>query len=64
MKTKKLTIGLLLAFVPLGIGALMLQGQTSGEGPRLFAQVLRMVEQYSVDSLSNAEIYEKAARGL
>ena len=64
MKIKKLTIGLLLAFVPLGVGALVVQGQSSVEGPRLFAQVLRMVGQYSVDSLSDTEIYEKAARGL
>jgi len=64
MKRKKLTIGLLFTLLPLAVGAIVLQGQTSVEGPRLFAQVLRMVEQYSVDSLSNAEIYEKAARGL
>ena len=46
----------------LAIGAYVLQGQVASDGPRLFAQVMRMVEQYSVDSLTNAQIYEKAAR--
>ena len=65
MTRKWLTIGLVLAILPLGVGALMLQGQTGQiEGPRLFAQVLRMVGQHAVDSLSSDEIYEKAARGL
>ena len=46
------------------IGAMVLQGQVTLDGSRLFSQVLRMVEQHAVDSLNNAEIYEKAARGL
>lgn len=64
MRRKKLLIGVLLGLAPLGVGALVLQGQTAVDGARLFASVMRMVEQHSVDSLSNAEIYEKAARGL
>ena len=64
MIRKKLTKIALLALAPLAVGAYVLQGQVASDGPRLFAQVMRMVEQYAVDSLTNAQIYEKAARGL
>jgi carboxyl-terminal processing protease len=64
MKRNRLAIGFALALLPLGVGALVLQGQIGQDGPRLFGQVLRMIEQYAVDSMSTAEIYEKAARGL
>jgi carboxyl-terminal processing protease len=64
MNRKRLALALLLGLAPLGVGALVLQGQSGVEGPRLFAQVLRMVEQYAVDSLTTSQIYEKAARGL
>lgn len=54
-----------LALVPLAVGAWALQGQAArADGSRLFAQVLRYVEQFAVDSLDNEEIFEKAARGL
>lgn len=64
MKIKRLAAISGLVALPLAVGAFVLQGQTGLDGPRLFAQVLRMVEQHAVDSLGNAEIYEKAARGL
>lgn len=65
MNYKKLLTRLSLALIPLTVGAILLQGQRQGsDGPRLFAQVLQFVERHAVDSLGNAEIYEKAARGL
>ncbi|HEX9755033.1 MAG TPA: S41 family peptidase [Gemmatimonadales bacterium] len=65
MTRKKLATVLAIALLPLAIGAFVLQGQVrSANGPRLFAQVLRYIEEHAVDSLSQAEIYEKAARGL
>lgn len=59
-----------LALLPLLAGAFMLQRpapsspRTTAEGERLFAQVLEHVRASAVDSLSEAEIYERAARGL
>ena len=64
MKIKRLAAITGLVTVPLAIGAIVLQGQASMDGSRIFSQVLRMVEQHAVDSLSNSDIYEKAARGL
>jgi len=65
MNSKKLRAIAVLIALPLAAGAFVLQSQVrSGDGPRLFAQVLRFVEQHAVDSLSSAEIYERAARGL
>lgn len=65
MNRKRLATIVGLITLPLGIGAFVLQGQArSTDGPRLFGQVLRYVEQYAVDSLSDAQAYEKAARGL
>ena len=64
MKIKRVAAisGLIVGSV--AVGAMVLQGQVTLDGSRLFSQVLRMVEQHAVDSLGNAEIYEKAARGL
>ena len=64
MLRKKLRVALVVACLALGTGAVVLQGQTGLDGARLFAQVMQMVEQHAVDSLDNAAIYEKAARGL
>ena len=64
MKIKRLAAVASLVAIPLVIGAFVLQGQVSMDGSRIFSQVLRMVEQHAVDSLTNVEIYEKAARGL
>lgn len=64
MSRKTLGVGLLVVGVALGTGAMVLQGQTGMDGARLFGQVMQMVEQHAVDSLDNAAIYEKAARGL
>jgi carboxyl-terminal processing protease len=64
MIRKRLAVGVGVATL-LAAGVLVLQGQVRlPDGPRLFAQVVRYVEQYAVDSLGNAQIYEKAARGL
>lgn len=64
MKFKRLAIISALVASPLLTGALVLQGQVGLDGSRLFARVLRMVEQHAVDSLGSTEIYERAARGL
>lgn len=66
MKFKRLTAISSLTILSIAGGALLLQGQVQAtiDGPRLFARVKQMVEQHAVDSLSNTEIYELAARGL
>jgi carboxyl-terminal processing protease len=66
MKFKRFASVSPLVMVALAVGALVLQGQVqvTVDGPRLFARVKQMVEQHAVDSLSNTEIYEMAARGL
>ncbi|HWP03168.1 MAG TPA: S41 family peptidase [Gemmatimonadaceae bacterium] len=55
-------IGLLA--VPLVAGAFVLQDQAVRESGRLFGQVLELVANRYVDSISSAQLYEKAARGL
>ncbi len=64
MNIKRLATISGLVALPLAVGAFVLQGQTSVDGSRLFSQVLRMVGQHAVDSLTPDDIYEKAARGL
>ncbi len=64
-----LTIGALTLF-PLAAGAFMLQStapdapRSTEEGARLFKQVLAHIRDNAVDSLTDAQIYENAARGL
>ncbi|MBM4185970.1 MAG: S41 family peptidase [Gemmatimonadetes bacterium] len=50
--------------LPLLLGAFLLQAKPSGDGARLFSQVLQRIEESAVDSLARAAIYERAARGL
>ncbi|MHB1327537.1 MAG: S41 family peptidase, partial [Gemmatimonadales bacterium] len=49
--------------LPLGIGA-FIQSQSTGDGARLFSQVIQRIEESAVDSLERAAIFERAARGL
>ena len=56
--------GLFLAVgLPLTVGA-FLQQNRQADGPRLFTQVLQRVQSNAVDSLDQAAIFERAARGL
>src|SRR5687768_13578622 len=55
-------IGLLV--VPVVAGGFMLQAQSTAEGVQLFRNVVELVSQRYVDTVSQAQLYEKAARGL
>ena len=55
-------IGIIL--VPAIVGAFVVQDRASQQGGRLFAQVLDLVNNRFVDTVSAADLYEKAARGL
>ena len=56
-------LGLLL--LPAVVGGFMLQGQQSGpEGLRVFRSVVELVSARFVDTVTTADLYEKAARGL
>ncbi|HEX7122573.1 MAG TPA: S41 family peptidase [Gemmatimonadaceae bacterium] len=50
--------------VPVVAGAFVLQERSARDGGRLFSQVLDLVSTRYVDSVNEAELYEKAARGL
>ena len=50
--------------VPVVTGAFVVQDRSAREGTRLFSQVLDIVSHRYVDSVNDAELYEKAARGL
>lgn len=49
---------------PLVVGGFVIQEQQAQAGARLFQQVIRIVNDRYVDSLSVGNLYEKAARGL
>src|SRR5258708_26458057 len=53
-----------LALLPIGAGGFVLQSSVSADGPRVLEQVLSLVSQRFVDTVSAAALYEKAARGL
>jgi carboxyl-terminal processing protease len=55
-------LGLLV--VPVVAGGFMLQAQSTAEGVQLFRNVVELVSQRYVDTVSQAQLYEKAARGL
>jgi carboxyl-terminal processing protease len=59
---RKLLIGALA--LPLVAGGFALQDRTTRDGARLFDQVMSLVSDRFVDTVNNAELYEKAARGL
>jgi carboxyl-terminal processing protease len=62
MKRSRTLPVLLLA--PLFAGGFLLRDATSEDGPRLFGEVLSLVSDRYVDTLTAAALYEKAARGL
>lgn len=49
---------------PLAAGAFVLQDRATQDGGRLLGQVLDLVQSRFVDSMPDADLYEKAARGL
>lgn len=53
-----------LVLVPLVAGGFALQSRISGDGARVFDQVLTLVSDRFVDTLDAAALYEKAAQGL
>jgi carboxyl-terminal processing protease len=50
--------------VPAVAGGFIAQERASAEGVQLFRQVVELVSRSYVDTVSQAELYEKAARGL
>lgn len=59
---KAALIGVIL--VPVVAGAFVVQDRAAREGGRMFSQVLDLVSARFVDSVTGADLYEKAARGL
>jgi carboxyl-terminal processing protease len=59
---RKLLIGALA--IPLIAGGFMLQDRATRDGARLFDQVMSLVSDRFVDTVDNAALYERAARGL
>ncbi|MDB4915994.1 MAG: carboxyl-terminal protease [Gemmatimonadetes bacterium] len=55
---------LALLALPLVVGGFLVQDQEAGDGARTLDQVLGLVSQRFVDTVSTASLYEKAARGL
>lgn len=64
MMRKRLLASFAVLLLPLAAGAFLLQARGMPEGARLFGQVFQRVQEASVDSLTPAQLYEKAARGL
>jgi carboxyl-terminal processing protease len=58
---RTLAAGLIL---PALVGGFALQSQSGRDGERVFHEVLSRIATQGLDSLSDAELYEKAARGL
>ena len=50
--------------LPVVAGGFMVQQQSTTEGVQLFRNVVELVSQRYVDTVSQAQLYEKAARGL
>ncbi len=53
-----------LAFLPVVAGGFIVQSRPSGDGARVLDQVLSLVSQRYVDTVSAAALYEKAAKGM
>lgn len=64
MRRNRILAALVLVLLPAAAGAFILQARGMPEGARLFGQVFQRVQEAAVDSLSAAQLYEKAARGL
>ena len=52
------------ALLPIAAGGFLLQSRSSTDGARVLDQVLQLVSQRFVDTVSTGALYEKAARGL
>jgi carboxyl-terminal processing protease len=50
--------------LPIAAGGFLIQNRASTDGARVLDQVLQLVSQRFVDTVSSGELYEKAARGL
>jgi carboxyl-terminal processing protease len=55
---------LLLPLLPVAAGAFLQQSRAGADGERVFYEVLSRIATSSVDTVSEADLYEKAARGL
>jgi carboxyl-terminal processing protease len=61
---RKLTLVAAAVVAPVLVGGFVLQDRATQDGARLFDQVLSLVSDRFVDTVDNAALYEKAARGL
>ncbi|MEP6992459.1 MAG: S41 family peptidase [bacterium] len=52
------------ALLPIVAGGFLIQRRDTTDGPRVLDQVLNLVSQRYVDTVSDAALYEKAAKGL
>ena len=62
-RSKKTILALAIA-APLLVGGFVIQERSAQDGARLFQQVIAIVNDRYVDSMSVGALYEKAARGL
>lgn len=53
-----------LIFLPVVAGGFLIQNRSTTDGARVLDQVLNLVSQRFVDTVSSAALYEKAAKGL
>jgi carboxyl-terminal processing protease len=53
-----------LALLPVAAGGFLMQNRTTTDGAKVLDQVLNLVSQRFVDTVSAAALYEKAAKGL
>jgi carboxyl-terminal processing protease len=63
-RTRKTLIALGVVIIPLLAGGFVVQERAARDGVRLFEQVMSVVGDRFVDSVSASTLYEKAARGL
>ncbi len=63
-RTRKTLIALAVVATPLLAGGFVIQERATRDGVRLFEQVMSVVGDRFVDSVSASALYEKAARGL
>ncbi|HEX5831855.1 MAG TPA: hypothetical protein VFY16_12795, partial [Gemmatimonadaceae bacterium] len=63
-RSRKLAVAAAIALVPVLAGGFIVQEAETRNSARLFDQVLGLVSERFVDSVSSAALYEKAARGL
>ncbi len=63
-RTRKTLIALFAVATPMIVGGFVIQERATRDGVRLFEQVMSVVGDRFVDSVSASALYEKAARGL